>query len=362
MITIDKLKKNFGEKVAVDIEHYEINQGDMLGLVGNNGAGKTTLFRLMLDLLKADDGKVIINDIDVSRSEDWKSITGAFIDDGFLIDYLTPEEYFYFIGKMYGLKKEEVDERLIPFERFMSGEVIGHKKLIRNYSAGNKQKIGIISAMLHYPQLLILDEPFNFLDPSSQSIIKHLLKKYNEEHQATVIISRQLMKAKLKFIYLLVGLAAIFSSCRTSAPRLDYQALARASILLGVDVNLEDNHKLYLEAADWIGVPYRGGGDSKRGTDCSGLVYQVYRKVYRTQVPRNTEDLKKESDKVAKRNLREGDLVFFTSSRSKKKVAHVGIYLKNGKFIHSSTSKGVIVSNLNESYYTKHWISGGRIR
>ena len=189
MITIDKLKKNFGEKVAVDIEHYEINQGDMLGLVGNNGAGKTTLFRLMLDLLKADDGKVIINDIDVSQSEDWKSITGAFIDDGFLIDYLTPEEYFYFIGKMYGLKKEEVDERLIPFERFMSGEVIGHKKLIRNYSAGNKQKIGIISAMLHYPQLLILDEPFNFLDPSSQSIIKHLLKKYNEEHQATVIIS-----------------------------------------------------------------------------------------------------------------------------------------------------------------------------
>lgn len=189
MITIDKLKKNFGEKIAVDIEHYEINQGDMLGLVGNNGAGKTTLFRLMLDLLKADNGKVIINDIDVSQSENWKSITGAFIDDGFLIDYLTPEEYFYFIGKMYGLKKEEVDERLTPFERFMSGEVIGNKKLIRNYSAGNKQKIGIISAMLHYPQLLILDEPFNFLDPSSQSIIKHLLKKYNEEHQATVIIS-----------------------------------------------------------------------------------------------------------------------------------------------------------------------------
>ena len=189
MITIDKLKKNFGEKVAVDIEHYEINQSDMLGLVGNNGAGKTTLFRLMLDLLKADDGKVIINDIDVSQSEDWKSITGAFIDDGFLIDYLTPEEYFYFIGKMYGLKKEEVDERLVPFERFMSGEVIGHKKLIRNYSAGNKQKIGIISAMLHYPQILILDEPFNFLDPSSQSVIKHLLKRYNEEHGATVIIS-----------------------------------------------------------------------------------------------------------------------------------------------------------------------------
>lgn len=189
MIQINNLQKNFGEKKAVDIEKYTIQQGDMLGLVGNNGAGKTTLFRLILDLLKVDQGNVTINDINVSQSEEWKSFTGAFIDDGFLIDYLTPEEYFYFIGKMYGLKKEEVDTRLVPFERFMNGEVIGQKKFIRNFSAGNKQKIGIISAMLHHPQLLILDEPFNFLDPSSQSIIKHLLKKYNEEHEATVIIS-----------------------------------------------------------------------------------------------------------------------------------------------------------------------------
>ncbi|GAE15602.1 ABC transporter ATP-binding protein NatA [Bacteroides pyogenes] len=189
MITINQLKKKFGEKVAVDIEQYEINRGEMLGLVGNNGAGKTTLFRLILDLLKADNGKVSIDGIDVSTNEDWKKFTGAYIDDGFLIDYLTPEEYFYFIGKMYGMDKEQVDERLQTFQRFMNGEVTGQKKLIRNYSAGNKQKIGIISAMLHDPQLLILDEPFNFLDPSSQSIIKHLLKKYNEDHRATIIIS-----------------------------------------------------------------------------------------------------------------------------------------------------------------------------
>ena len=189
MIQINNLQKKFGEKTAVNIDNYIINQGDMLGLVGNNGAGKTTLFRLILDLLRADRGNVTIKDIDVCKSEDWKNFTGAFIDDGFLIDYLTPEEYFHFIGKMYGLKKEEVDERIAPFERFMNGEVMGQKKFIRNISAGNKQKIGIISAMLHHPQLLILDEPFNFLDPSSQSIIKQLLKKYNEEHGATVIIS-----------------------------------------------------------------------------------------------------------------------------------------------------------------------------
>ena len=188
-IKIEQLKKNFGEKVAVDIDIYTIHSGDMIGLVGNNGAGKTTLFRLMLDLLQADNGNVYIGENNVCQNENWKAHTGAFIDDGFLIDYLTPEEYFQFVGKMYGMKKEEVDERVAQFERFMNGEVIGHKKLIRDYSAGNKQKIGIISAMLHEPEVLILDEPFNFLDPSSQSIIKHLLKEYNQQKGATILVS-----------------------------------------------------------------------------------------------------------------------------------------------------------------------------
>lgn len=189
MVHIEELQKNFGSKQAVNIEEYRINAGDMVGLVGNNGAGKTTLFRLILDLLKADQGHITIDNIEVAQSEEWKRFTGAFIDDGFLIDYLTPEEYFYFLGRIYGLSKTEVDERLKNFERFMNGEVLEQHKFIRNFSAGNKQKIGIISAMLHHPQLLILDEPFNFLDPSSQSIIKHLLKKYNEEQHATILIS-----------------------------------------------------------------------------------------------------------------------------------------------------------------------------
>ena len=131
MITIHNLRKNFVTQTAIDIDSYTINQVEMIGLVGNNGAGKTTLFRLMLDLLKADSGEVIINDIHVNQSEDWKSFTGAFIDDGFLIGYLTPEEYFYFIGKMYGLKKEEVDERLAVYKHCMKGKVLGQKKLFR---------------------------------------------------------------------------------------------------------------------------------------------------------------------------------------------------------------------------------------
>lgn len=189
MIAISNLVKRFGEKVAVNIDSYLVNNGDMIGLVGNNGAGKTTLFRLILDLLKADNGNVCIDEIDVSKSEDWKRKVGAFIDESFLIDYLTPEEYFYFIGRIYGLSKQEVDERLKPFEQLMSGEILGQKKYIRSFSMGNKQKIGIISAMINHPEILILDEPFNFLDPTSQTVIKHVLKKYHEEHQAIVIIS-----------------------------------------------------------------------------------------------------------------------------------------------------------------------------
>lgn len=189
MIRIENLKKRFGDKMAVNIENYVINTGEMIGLVGNNGAGKTTLFRLILDLLKADDGQVTIDDTEVSRSESWKNKVGAFINESFLIDYLTPDEYFYFIGKSYGFGKEEVDERLKDFEQLMNGEIIGQKKYIRNFSAGNKQKIGIISAMLHHPEVLILDEPFNFLDPTSQKVIKHLLKHYHETHRSIVIIS-----------------------------------------------------------------------------------------------------------------------------------------------------------------------------
>lgn len=197
-IHISNLRKNFGEKTAVDIAELTINAGDLLGLVGNNGAGKTTLFRIILDLLKADEGNVtleasnengISTSINPAESENWKTFTGAYIDEGFLIDFLTPEEYFQFIGKVNGMSKNAVNERLTHFEQFMAGEVLGHKKLIRNLSAGNKQKVGIVSTLLNKPQLVILDEPFNFLDPSSQNILKKLLKEYNNETGSTILIS-----------------------------------------------------------------------------------------------------------------------------------------------------------------------------
>ena len=188
-IQLNNLKKCFGEHTAVDIPHFTIDNGQMVGLVGNNGAGKTTLFRLMRDLSKATEGNVLIDDIDPAKSEDWKLQTGAFIDNSFLIDFLTAEEYFEFVGKVSGMTREQVAERLKTFETFMGDEIMGHKKYIRDFSAGNKQKIGIVAALLSSPQLVILDEPFNFLDPSSQNQLKRILTEFNRSTGSTVIVS-----------------------------------------------------------------------------------------------------------------------------------------------------------------------------
>ena len=188
-IIIENLRKNFGEKTAVNINQFEIPSGQILGLVGNNGAGKSTLFRLMLDLIKADEGRVLMGSTDVSQTEEWKSWTGAFVDESFLIDYLTPDEYFQFVVRISGTPDEEYQSFLARFEHFMAGELMGQNKLIRNLSAGNKQKVGIVAAMLLRPKVLILDEPFNFLDPSSQSAIKNLLLEYNRETGATILVS-----------------------------------------------------------------------------------------------------------------------------------------------------------------------------
>ena len=189
ILQIKELIKKFGDKTAINIPDLSISQGEVIGLVGNNGAGKTTLFRLILDLLKTDNGNILSKGSDVSKSEEWKSYTGAFIDNRFLIEYLTPEEFLYFVGETFGFKKPDVDERLRGFTDLMNGEVLKQGKYIRSFSAGNKQKIGIIAAMMVQPEILILDEPFNFLDPSSQIEIKDLIFKLNKERGTTILVS-----------------------------------------------------------------------------------------------------------------------------------------------------------------------------
>ncbi len=176
-ITIDNLQKCYGEKVALDLPHLEIGSGELVGLVGNNGAGKTTLLRLVLDLIEATKGHVLSGDADVARSEAWKLYTGSFIDGRFLVDFYTAEEYFTLIAKLYGLSNEVMNERLEAFRPLMHDEILGTGKYLRDYSEGNRQKCGIIGAMLIHPKVLLLDEPFNYLDPSSQIVV--LISSHN---------------------------------------------------------------------------------------------------------------------------------------------------------------------------------------
>ena len=153
------------------------------------------------------------------------------------------------------------------------------------------------------------------------------------------------------------------TSCATKKTSYDFISLAHAAITLEMDIEEKDNHKLYIEAAEWIGTPYRAGGDTKKGTDCSGMVCSIYKKVFGKKLQRNSDDQRtKNCNKVSKSKLKEGDLVFFHTGKSKRTATHVGIYLKQDKFIHASNLQGVCVSSLTEPYWEKVWLQAGRVK
>ena len=188
-INIQNLVKQYGKNTVLNIPELTIGSGELVGLVGNNGAGKTTLMRLILDLIEATEGTIEVGGMKVTEDASWKQTTGSFIDGRFLIDFYTPEEYFGFIARVYGLSKDELEGRLETYQPLMHGEILGTRKYLRQFSEGNRQKIGIIGAMLVNPLVLILDEPFNFLDPSSQMTVAKLIRQINFQLGTTVIIS-----------------------------------------------------------------------------------------------------------------------------------------------------------------------------
>ncbi len=189
IISISNLKKVYNGETVLDIQQLSLEAGQSFGLVGNNGAGKTTLYRCLLDLILPDSGQVSIKGIEVAKSEAWKNFTGSFIDEGFLIDYLTPDEYFAFIAKLHGLGSNELKELLSIYEDFFKGEILGRKKYIRDLSKGNQKKVGIVGALLAGPEILVLDEPFANLDPSTQYQLRDQLKRLDEETGMTMLIS-----------------------------------------------------------------------------------------------------------------------------------------------------------------------------
>ena len=189
MIRIENLTKRYQDTTVLDIAEMDIPKGQVFGLVGNNGAGKTTLFSLLLDLIQVTEGKVMIDQVDVSTSENWKTNTAAFLDDSFLIGYLTPEEYFYFIGELRKVSKEEVDELLSGYADFFNDEILNKKKYIRDLSKGNQKKVGVVATFIGAPELLILDEPFANLDPTTQIRLKELLTEKGKDPNTTILIS-----------------------------------------------------------------------------------------------------------------------------------------------------------------------------
>lgn len=189
MITLQNLTKSYEDTTVLSIDQLEVPKGQCFGLVGNNGAGKTTLFSLLLDLIKTSTGEIVSNGIEVAKSEDWKSFTSAFIDDSFLIGYLTPEEYFYFVGELRGINKEAVESFLETYKDFFNDEILDQKKYLRDFSKGNQKKVGLIATFLGSPNVIILDEPFANLDPTTQIRLKQLIKKETESREITLLIS-----------------------------------------------------------------------------------------------------------------------------------------------------------------------------
>ena len=189
MIQVNNITKKYNGTTVLNIENLEIKKGQCLGLVGNNGAGKTTFFSLLLDLIIPTTGSITINGIQVNTSEAWKPLTAAFIDESFLIGYLTPEEYFYFIGDLRGQNKADVDALLSKHEEFFNGEILNGKKYLRDLSKGNMKKVGIIATLIGNPQVIILDEPFANLDPTTVNRLKKIILELAENPDLTVLVS-----------------------------------------------------------------------------------------------------------------------------------------------------------------------------
>ncbi|NCP04866.1 MAG: ABC transporter ATP-binding protein [Flavobacteriales bacterium] len=189
MITTSNLSKKYNNNLVLNMESLDIPKGQSFGLVGNNGAGKTTFFSLLLDLIQPTSGHIKNNGILVHESEDWKPFTSSFIDESFLIGYLTAEEYFYFIGELRHQNKADVDALLAQFEDFFHGEILNQKKYLRDLSKGNQKKVGIVAALIGNPEVIVLDEPFANLDPTTQIRLKQIIKNLAETKGVTVLIS-----------------------------------------------------------------------------------------------------------------------------------------------------------------------------
>lgn len=189
MIVVDDITKKYKDRTVLRIPKLEIPQGQCFGLVGNNGAGKTTFFSLLLDLIQPSQGQITNAGIQVNNSEEWKAFTASFLDESFLISYLSTEEYFYFIGQLRGQSKAQINHFMEEYEDFFDGDVLGSKKYLRDLSKGNQKKVGIIATLIGHPELIILDEPFANLDPRSLHRLKKIIANLVQNPKISLLVS-----------------------------------------------------------------------------------------------------------------------------------------------------------------------------
>jgi len=248
MIQVKDIKKVYNGVIVVNVPQLQINKGESIGLVGNNGAGKTTLFRMMLDLIRPESGEVLSEGKPVAGNEHWKEYTASYLDEGFLIDYLTPEEYFYFIGGLHNQTRAQVDEYAASFGDFFNGEILKKGKYIRDLSKGNQAKVGIVSCLLQKPQFLMLDEPFANIDPTTQYRLKALLKDINKTQGVTTLVSSHDLNHVTDVCdrILLMEKGRIIKDMATSASTLaeleEYFAIGQTTSHTATTVDEEENH------------------------------------------------------------------------------------------------------------------------
>ena len=222
MIQAHSLSKTYNGTTVLNIANLEIPKGQSFGLVGNNGAGKTTFFSLLLDLIQPSTGSISNNTFQVNTNESWKPFTAAFLDESFLIGYLTAEEYFHFIGDLRGQNKADVNALLNKHEEFFNGEILRNKKYLRDLSKGNQKKVGIMATLIGNPEVIILDEPFANLDPTTVNRLKKIIKELADDTNVTVLVSSHDLQHTVEVCNRIVALnkGEIVKDIQTSAETL----------------------------------------------------------------------------------------------------------------------------------------------
>ncbi|MEJ5352705.1 MAG: ABC transporter ATP-binding protein [Melioribacteraceae bacterium] len=193
MIVISKVSKNYSVKKVLDNINITVPQNSIYCLLGKNGAGKTTLINIMSDFIKPDAGEIFFDNMNYNANElEIKRNMGVLSEANYLIEELTGYEYLTFVGKLYGIPKKELKNRIESLAVYFFESVEEIKKVITHFSTGMKKKLMFCSAVIHKPRFLLLDEPFEGLDPVASNLLIEFLNRYKINSRVIFLSSHNL--------------------------------------------------------------------------------------------------------------------------------------------------------------------------